>query len=577
MKKFLFIIVACFSAAPSISYAQRELHRMSAEESTLMPAYLQQARSAGSITTPPASPVRAMAEWEEIDGLLVTWTSYTSTIREIIRHARLETHVYVVCADSNTVKSSLTSNGIPLSNISYLITPFNSVWSRDYGQWNVYTNDIDSLLVVDWIYNRPRPADNVIPQYLANYTNLPFYEMSTPPYDLVHTGGNFMVDGFGTAFSSQLILTENTGKTSAQIDTIMKAFMGIDRYIKMPVLPYDGIHHIDMHMKLLDEETLLVGQYPAGMSDGPQIEANLQWVLANYPSVYGTPYKVIRIPMPPNSSGNYPPNSNYYTYANSVFINKTILIPTYTAQYDTTALRIYREALPGYNVQGINCNSIIAASGALHCITKELGAADPLVISHQSHADTYNSSSPYMVSAMIRHRSGIANATVWFRTDTLQPYTSMSMTLTNAVTHEWSAGIPAQQAGKRVYYYIAANAISGKAQVRPMPAPAGYWQFDVLLNTAIAHTYVIGGLQMQPAFPNPSNGITCIPVESGIALRARLSLIDVTGRIVLTNPEVTIKVGENKLFINTSDVMAGLYSLILEGESGTVVQKLMVR
>lgn len=38
--------------------------------------------------------------------------------------------------------------------------------------------------------------------------------------------------------------------------------MGIDRYIKMDELPYDGIHHIDMHMKLLDEETLLVGEYP---------------------------------------------------------------------------------------------------------------------------------------------------------------------------------------------------------------------------------------------------------------------------------------------------------------------------
>ena len=38
--------------------------------------------------------------------------------------------------------------------------------------------------------------------------------------------------------------------------------MGINRYITMPTLPYDGIHHIDMHMKLLDEETLLVGEYP---------------------------------------------------------------------------------------------------------------------------------------------------------------------------------------------------------------------------------------------------------------------------------------------------------------------------
>ena len=35
----------------------------------------------------------------------------------------------------------------------------------------------------------------------------------------------------------------------------------------MPTLPYDGIHHIDMHMKLLDEETLLVSEYPDGVAD----------------------------------------------------------------------------------------------------------------------------------------------------------------------------------------------------------------------------------------------------------------------------------------------------------------------
>ncbi|MBK6894547.1 MAG: hypothetical protein IPH00_15825 [Flavobacteriales bacterium] len=54
-----------------------------------------------------------------------------------------------------------------------------------------------------------------------------------------------------------------TVKSAAQVDTLMSEWMGISlgRYIKMTTLPYDGIHHIDMHMKLLDEETLLVGAH----------------------------------------------------------------------------------------------------------------------------------------------------------------------------------------------------------------------------------------------------------------------------------------------------------------------------
>jgi hypothetical protein len=82
--------------------------------------------------------------------------------------------------------------------------------------------------------------------------------------------------------------------------------MGLSRYVKMPVLPYDGINHIDMHMKLLNEETLLVGEFPDGVSDGPQIELNLQYVLDNFMTPFGTPYKVVRIPMIPSTGGAYP-------------------------------------------------------------------------------------------------------------------------------------------------------------------------------------------------------------------------------------------------------------------------------
>src|SRR5690348_6032002 len=108
--------------------------------------------------------------------------------------------------------------------------------------------------------------------------------------------------------------------------------------------------------------------------------------------------------MPPDAGGDYPnTGGDYRTYTNAVFVNKTIILPTYTQQYDTTAVRIYREALPGYNIQSINCNSIIPASGAIHCITKEVASADPLLISHQPLHDTYNTTTPYQVNALIKH------------------------------------------------------------------------------------------------------------------------------------------------------------------------------
>jgi agmatine deiminase len=573
----LFLITVVFFSFDS--YGQDRSHILTEQDKVAMPDYLRtiQQSSTASFTNPPSSPVRASAEWEEIDALMITWTSYPAILKDIVRFAQTETQVFIVCSDSTTPKNYLVAQGVPLTNVHYIITPYNSIWSRDYGQWNIYTNDVDSLALIDWIYNRPRPLDDAVPVAIASFTNLPLYQTISSPNDLVHTGGNFMTDGFGTGFSSNLILNENSSKTEAEIDTIMSQFMGINRYIKMSTLPYDVIHHIDMHIKLLDEETLLVGQYPAGVADGPQIEANLQYVLNNFMSVYGTPYKVVRIPMPPDASNLYPNNNgDYRTYTNSVFVNKTIIIPTYAQQYDTTAFRIYREALPGYELKGINCNSIIPSLGAIHCITKEVAAADPLLISHQPLHDTYNTTTPYQVDARIIHRSAIDSAEVFFRTDTTLPFVSVPMTLTNVSTNTWTCFIPSQSAGTTIYYYIHATSVSGKTQVRPMPAPVGYWKFQIPLLAGIKASSE-NKFSLQPVFPNPSKGITCIPVQNGIAITGKILLRNVMGRIVRTVYSGIIPSGEKKYFVDTSVLAAGVYTIEVTCGEKTIVQKLIVR
>lgn len=562
-------------------------HELTNNERLLLPSYNLQRLGGNTIqgiTTPPSSPVRASAEWEEIDAIMIAWTSQTTILRQIIAAAQNETKVYVICSDSNTVISNLNSNSVPLTNIIFLEDPFNSIWCRDYGQWNVYSNDVDSLFLIDWIYNRPRPLDDAVPSVIANVTGLPLYQTTTAPYDLVHTGGNFMTDGLGTGFSSELILSDNTlaagfnvNHTEAEIDSIMYLFMGINRYIKMPELPYDVIHHIDMHIKLLDEETLLVGEYPQGVADGPQIEANIQYVLSNFNSVFGTPYKVIRIPMPPDAAGDYPDNNgDYRTYANATFINKTVILPTYALQYDTTALRIWRDALPGYNVVGINCNNIIGSLGALHCITKEVSSSDPLLIVHQAYHDTYDTSNSYQIDARIQHRSGIANAQVFFRTDTLQSYQSVAMILTNAATNTWTGFIPAQPAGSKVYYYIDATANNGKHLVRPMPAPAGYWKFNVLLNTSVSSNekQEEGFVKI---FPNPASAIACIQFSGKPNAHVLVNIYDALGKHCQTIYDENMHSSQQNFFVNASKYSEGIYTIVAEIEGRKYFEKIVVR
>ncbi|MBV6405670.1 MAG: agmatine deiminase family protein [Flavobacteriales bacterium] len=587
------LLPAALLAPAFVLVAQKQTplpHTLAPHEHALIRDYRDSRATDGrGITTPPPGPVRTMAEWEEIQSLVLCWAQYEGILKQIVRHAKQECEVIIVCDDAADVTAYLNNSqyGGPLDNLDNITLvegPYNSIWSRDYFAESIYLNEVDSLFLLDWIYNRPRPLDDAMSDLVGGFKGIPVYGTTAAPNDLVHTGGNFMCDGFGTAFSSWLVMDENgpngqfnqTVKNEAQVDAIMNTWMGIQpgRYIKMPTLPYDNIHHIDMHMKLLDEEHLLVGEFPLGLSDGPQIESNLDDVTATYNSVFGTPYEVIRVPMPPSTGGNYPPDASYRTYANNVFINGTVLVPTYRTAYDTVGLRILQESLPGYKVVGIDCDdqglNIISASGAIHCITKGIGVSDPLLIRHQRLDDTYETVDPYAVEAYIRHRTGIASAQLYWTVDTAAGFAAVP--LTDQGGDVWAGAIPAQPVGTRIFYYIEATANSGKVQVRPLVAPAGWWSFRVLdANTAVNP---VEGPSFAALYPNPATAIVVVGVEAGCDERVELRLLDATGRLVRTLFHGRVP-PDGRLFVDVAALPVGVYRLELLGAAGRSTRGLL--
>jgi agmatine deiminase len=549
-------------------------HIMTDQEKSLYKNYVPPVSFTDDLN-PPYSPVRTLAEWEEYQAVMITWVStqsYQTILAQIVHYVQDECVCVIICSDSNSVKSQLTSYGVPLVNLRFLIAGFNSIWCRDYGQWNAYTNDVDSLKMIDWIYNRPRPLDDVIPEYIAQMFNTPLHQATTSPYDLTATGGNFMVDGHGTGFSSRLIITENPTHTEAQIDTIAKKYLGLSRYIKMNTLPYDGIHHIDMHMKLLDEETLLVGQYPTGVSDGPQIELNIQYILNNFQTCFGKPYKVVRIPQPPNSSGQYPPSSDYYTYTNSLIVNKTVIVPIYGLSQDTTALRIYRQSMPGYRVVGINCSSIIPSSGAIHCITKEIGVYNPLFISHSGLRNTSVTTAPYEVKASIKSKSGISNAKVFWRTDTTAAYSQLNMT---QAADTFKAYIPTQPLNTNVYYYVSATNNSSKTVTKPFTAPAGYFKFAITNPIIVINeSEQVKEYSLYQNYPNPFNPTTSIKFSIPKSGFTTLKVYDVMGREVASLVNSKLGAGNYNADFNGANLSSGVYFYKLVSGDFKAVKKL---
>ncbi len=549
------------------------------------------------ILTPPDVPVRTMAEWEECGTLIVSWRIYLTTLVEIIKAAQTESKVLVCCdtqSDLNQATSMLTNAGVlPSEQVKLVILNYTTVWVRDYGPTSIYRNDVDSMQLVDWIYNRNRIKDDALSNGFGQWAGYPVFSTKIAPYDLVNTGGNFMSDGISTAFASKLIFRNNnqindgetgsndifgtTDHTEASIDSIMRRYMGIERYIKLEELPFDGIHHIDMHIKLLDEETLLVGQYPDGISDGPQLEANLQYILNGYQTAHGRPFRVVRVPMPAFNN-QYPPYSGaaarYPTYTNAIFVNKAIIMPTYgNHPLNGPAQDTLKKYLPGYKVVGVDCTSIIDAGGAVHCITKEIGVPDPLRIVHFAiRAADVDQPEDWRVEAIVQHRSGIASAQLFYTTDLTQPWSSVEMVF-DINFDKYIAYLPVQPLGTQVYYYIKSAANNGKEMARPMPAPEGYWSFKATLTSSVS-PYEVADLR--PIYPNPARAITVVPVQMQRAEYGTLLLFNSQGQLVQTLFEGQFAAGETNYFIHADRYPAGQYQVVLQTAYQRVALQLVI-
>lgn len=313
-------------------------------------------------TSPPSDSVDALAEFEKAKGVLLRWDFYNwenlyiELTRVIVECAK----AYIVVqtqSQANQVRTTLQNHGVATDSVEFFYTPTNSVWMRDYGPWWIYHLTDSTRGIVDFEYNRPRPNDDTMPWHLAHVWNVPLYIS-----DLVHTGGNYMVDGLGCGFSSNLIYSENS-YTPEEIDSILGVYMGLDTLYVFQRINGEYTGHIDMWGKLLDDHTAMIAYYPPGDPNHNLLNQHAA-KFASIKNGNGVYFDTVRILSPPPYSGVY------RSYTNSLIINNKVLLPIYKYSYDTTAVRIYQQAMPGYDIRTFDCSDIIQSGGAVHCITK---------------------------------------------------------------------------------------------------------------------------------------------------------------------------------------------------------------
>ncbi len=418
-------------------------------------------------TDPPVAPARNIAEFERMHGVLIRYPFGIPV--SLIKEMATDAHVTTIVASQsqqNTVINQYVANGVDTSHCDFLIAASNSYWTRDFGPW-FGTDSSGQVGIIDFPYNRPRPADDEIPKLFATMMGLPWYGMN-----VIHTGGNYMCDGHGVGSSTDLVYVENPSQTSAQVDEKMNQYLGITNHQVVPDPNISStIDHIDCWAKFLAPDKILIRKtLPTDPEYSALESAAAYW--ATQVSSYGYPYKVFRVMTPSDQP-----------YSNSVILNNKVLVPFMNSAWDDSAKAVYEAAMPGYEVIGFlgNPSTPWLSTDALHC--RVMGVADPglLRITHLPLFGNQPAEYACSINAEI-----IASS--------MQPVTDDSVRIFYRVNggtwqatgmqhtdgRHYAGTIPAQPAGSEVEYYLTAADASGRTETMPLIGAADPFRYNTI-------------------------------------------------------------------------------------------------
>ncbi len=429
----------------------------------------------GRETDPPPIPIRNIAEYERMKGVLIRYPFGISTaiISEISENSII--YCLVSSSQQNAAISSMDNGSVNMDNVEFIIGDTDSYWTRDYGPWWVVDGN-KHVSVVDFTYNRPRLNDNEAPLKVSNYLDAPYYAA-----DIIHAGGNYMTDGMGISASSDLVYEENT-LSQDEIHIMMENYYGINTYhiVEDPNNTY--IDHIDCWGKYLSSTKVLIREVPENHPQYDEIEETAEYFSISL-NKWGEPWILYRI---------WTPNNEPYT--NSLIINDKVLVPITGGSYDDEALLKYEEALPGYEIIGFTGSW--ESTDALHCRIKGIPDLQMLQIFHNpldNGCEPDGASYALEVVVDDLSQTGIFPDSMkfyWKRPDDFTWSSGNLVESTNIDDNRWFGAIPALIDTGIIQYYIQAADSSGRVENNPL---AG-WHTFFAYPTEICNTWSVGDL-----------------------------------------------------------------------------------
>lgn len=325
-----------------------------------------------------SQPARLPAQWEKMESVIVAWSTFYPKLWSL--HAELVEAIAPVAEVTVIVPAPMWANGVwaylkhrdrlkeNSGRVRFMVCPVDDIWIRDYGPIVAHGAD-GGRIVLDTIYDHlpkyPQSRDDAMPLYWGQAECLPVYRLN------LHTeGGNIWTDGAGTLLMTERIFEENNKLTRQTLEAYLHQVFDFKKIIYTPRMRYETTGHIDLLLKLANQDTVLISDSNVPYTDELRTTAE---IFRKSTNADGQPYNVLKLPTPPlyRNWFFYPIRRSY---TNSLTINGRVLVPVYDLTTDEQALRTYEQAMPDHEIIPIHCKVGINGGGSVHCLTKEIPA-----------------------------------------------------------------------------------------------------------------------------------------------------------------------------------------------------------
>ena len=209
-----------------------------------------------------------------------------------------------------------------------------------------------------------------------------YYSSQMEDIDFLLEGGAVESNGRDTILTTSACMlnkNRNAELNAGQVTQRLNAYFGATKilYLNHGYLAGDDTDsHIDTLARFIEERSIMYvkcdDESDEHFSELRLMEEELQNMAKEYN------YKLISLPM--TDAVYYEKERLPATYANFLFVNGAVLVPTYGVKQDRLALDIFRNTFSDREIVDVDCSVLVRQHGSLHCVTMNFASSVGLLV-----------------------------------------------------------------------------------------------------------------------------------------------------------------------------------------------------